>query len=71
LDCCSSTVDHPVIAVTALLSVIAVMSIASVSTTVVLTTAVVSPAVVAAQEVFEKAHGVRPSSIGDINTSKR
>lgn len=48
-----------------------IMPITSMLTTVVLATAVVSTAVVPAQEIFEKAHGARPSSIGDISTSKR
>lgn len=48
-----------------------IMPITSMLTTVVLATSVVSTAVVPAQEIFEKAHGTRPSSMGDINTSKR
>ncbi len=48
-----------------------IMPITSMLTTVVLATTVVSTAVVPAQEIFEKAHGARPSSIGDISTSKR
>ncbi|MDU9402606.1 hypothetical protein RTH46_08890 [Pseudomonas sp. zfem004] len=59
------------ISIAVMLLLMVAMPITSMLTTVVLATAVISTAVVPAQEIFEKAHGARPSSTGDINTSKR
>jgi len=48
----------------------AVILLGPMSSAVVLASAVVSTAMVSAQEIFEKAHGIRPSLMGDILTSK-
>ncbi|MGE7448300.1 hypothetical protein [Pseudomonas qingdaonensis] len=48
----------------------AIILLGPMSPAVVLAATVVSTAMVPAQDIFEKAHGIRPSLMGDILTSK-
>jgi hypothetical protein len=48
----------------------AIILLGPMSSAVVLASAVFSTAMVPAQDIFEKAHGICPSLIGDILTSK-
>ena len=63
-------VIHLGAAVAALLPAMAIILLGPMSPAVVLASTVVSTAMVLAQDVFEKAHGIRPSLMGDILTSK-